>query len=191
MSEYCSSTVTVVFHLKDNTEVKSKRIMEDMEIQPKMLIFLCESDVARILEPIKSGYEFLQAIDSLYDGCYLDKFDPDTKGADFNVEAISEIMFDDVTSISITEMQDDASGDSEKTFIYDPGTKECTFKENYHLDCMDGYCGDSENAEAILSMYSMMDTPPEEIAEILHISLEEVLSVIESVGDEESEEDWD
>ena len=188
MSDYCRSTISLTLQMKDGTEVKSTRIMEDMKIQPEMLVFKDESDVAHILAPLKSGEELLQAIDDLYDGFYLDRFDPDTKSIDFNSGTISAIQFDDVASIAITEEQNGGYGDTEKTFIYNPVTKECYSKENYHLDCMDGYSGDNDNAEAILSMYSIMDTPPEEIAEILGIELEEVLSVIETAEGDDWEE---
>ena len=119
MSEYCTCKVTLVFKMKDGTEIKSERVIEDMKVRPNMLAFLEESDVAPILEPTKGGDELLQAIDSLYNGIYLDKHDSDTKSIGFNAEDISAISFDDVDSIVISEEQNGEFGDSQKTFIFD------------------------------------------------------------------------
>ena len=184
MSSMCSCKVTLVFHLKDESEICSNSFIEDMKVIPTMLSFLEEEDMLYLLNSLKTGHDLIDAIDKKYLGMYK-KDEMDTA---FNFAKVSKILFDNVKTISITEDRNDEYGETIKTFFYYPETKECISKTDDSSTFMDNYNGDNKNAEAILSMYNMGGDSPEEIAEILGISIEEVVSVIEDSEDLDYEE---
>ena len=186
MSDMCTCITTVVFLMKDGKEIRSKSCMDDMDVLPTMFAFSDDNGVAMLLNQIKSGNELINAINDRYNGAFIDGICD--KG--FSAEVLSKLQLDDVEKITITEEQKDGYGESVKTFFYYPETQECSSDEDYQSEFMDNYDGDSENAEAILSMYNMGGMSSEEIAEVLNISVDEVNAVIEN-ADEIDDEDWD
>lgn len=183
MSDTCSCYITVVYQMKNGIEICSRSRIDDIKICPTMLVFLNDSDMAQLLNPLCTGDELINAIDKQYAGMYRNDSDKE-----FNMDKISPILFSDVLTIIITAEMNDEYGETKKTFYYCPETKECTCEEDTHSAFMDEYSGDNENAEAILTMYNMGGESPESIAEILGISVGDVYAVIEGADDLDYEE---
>ena len=102
-----------------------------------------------------------------------------------NHEIVSAISFDKVERVEISDTWSGDYGRMDKTFYYDPASKTCESetKEDY----MGEYSGDNEHASAILAMYDFGEEP-EEIADLLGISVEEVAEVLREAGFEDDDE---
>ena len=126
-----SSYVTVLFEMKDGTKITSKSCMDDIGhgYNPESICFMSDDSVAEMLANVKNGAEFLKAMDEHYCGMfYVPKPDDETSWKmsayrEFNAEAVSEIDFQNVKTITINDVNDGDYGRTEKDFCFDPETK--------------------------------------------------------------------
>ena len=141
-----SSFVTVIFEMKDGTEIESECAMDDIGhgIDPAPLALLTDEKITEMLKDVQTGAELINAIDDHYHEMYKDNLSFDEP---FNYDAMAQISLDEVDRVIISDEWSGDYGTTAKSFNYYPSTKKCESDE-------DGDNYEDESFEDELSDYS-------------------------------------